>query len=75
VVEGGGDIAARDEERNRLSIVGSPKYRRRYMGRDDHVTGGHEAEARASLRAKKPNRVGLFVLKLLGFRRRHLRER
>lgn len=38
------------------------------MGRDYHVTGGHEAEAEAAQRAKKPSRVGLWILKVLGFR-------
>jgi hypothetical protein len=36
------------------------------MGRDYHVTGEHEAEAKAAERAKKPSRIGLFVFKLLG---------
>jgi hypothetical protein len=38
------------------------------MGRDYHVTGGHEAEAEAAERAKNPNRLGLFVLRALGFK-------
>ncbi len=33
-----------------------------------HVTKGHEAEAMAAQRKRKPTRIGLFVLKLLGFR-------
>jgi hypothetical protein len=41
-------------------------YRRGYSTRNYHVTGEHEAEALAAERAKKPNRIGLFVLKLLG---------
>ncbi len=45
-----------------------PNYRRGYTGRDFHVTGGHEAEAEAAERAKKPNRFGMWVLRLLGFR-------
>jgi len=45
-----------------------PNYRRGYMGRDYHVTGEHEGEARAAQRGKKPSRIGLFVLKLLGER-------
>lgn len=32
------------------------------------VTDGHEAEAKAVQRRKRPNRVGLFVLRMLGFR-------
>jgi hypothetical protein len=43
-----------------------PNYRRGYMGRDYHVTGEHEAEAKAAERAKKPSRIGLFVFRLLG---------
>jgi hypothetical protein len=43
------------------------KYRRGYTGRDFHVTGGHEAEARAAQRAKKPNRFGVWVLRVLGY--------
>lgn len=38
------------------------------MGRDYHVTGGHEAEAEAAQRAKTPSRLGVLVLKLLGYR-------
>jgi hypothetical protein len=33
-----------------------------------HVTRGHESEAKAALRKKKPSRLGKVVLKLLGFR-------
>jgi hypothetical protein len=33
-----------------------------------HITYGHEAEAKAAQRAKKPTRIGLFVLRLLGFK-------
>ena len=47
-----------------------PNYRRGYMGRDYHVTGEHEAEAKAAERAKKPTRIGLFVLRLLGYKGR-----
>ncbi len=43
-------------------------YRQGYMGRDYHVTGEHEAEAKAAQRAKKPTRIGLFVLRLLGYK-------
>ncbi len=38
------------------------------MGRNYHVTGGHEAEAKEAERAKKPSRIGVFVLRLLGFK-------
>lgn len=48
--------------------MGWPNYRRGYTGRDYHVTGGHEAEAEAAQRAKKPSRFGLLVLQLLGYR-------
>ncbi len=44
------------------------KYRRGYMGRDYHVTGGHEEEAKAAQKAKKPSRLGVFILKRLGFK-------
>lgn len=30
------------------------------------VTSGHEAEAKAAERVKKPNRVGMFIVRLLG---------
>jgi hypothetical protein len=30
------------------------------------VTRGHEAEAQAAELAKKPNRIGMFIVKLLG---------
>jgi hypothetical protein len=33
-----------------------------------HVTSGHEAEAKAAELAKKPNRFGMLVLRLLGFK-------
>lgn len=32
------------------------------------VTDGHEADAKAAQLRKRPNRIGLFFLKLLGFR-------
>ncbi|HUI04835.1 MAG TPA: hypothetical protein VLZ77_14945 [Acidimicrobiales bacterium] len=51
------------------------RYRRGYTGRDYHVTGGHEAEAEAAQRAKDPTRLGLFVLRLLGFGGTVRRER
>lgn len=44
------------------------RYRRGYTGRNYHVTGGHEREAEVAQRAKKPTRVGLLVLRILGFR-------
>jgi hypothetical protein len=45
-----------------------PNYRRGYSTRNYHVTGEHEAEAEAAQRAKKPSRIGLLVLRLLGDR-------
>jgi hypothetical protein len=44
------------------------KYRRGWTGRDFHVSGGHEAEAKAAEEAKKPNRFGLWVLRKLGYK-------
>jgi hypothetical protein len=32
------------------------------------VTDGHEADARAAQLRKRPNRIGLFLLKVLGLR-------
>jgi hypothetical protein len=49
-------------------LVGWAKYRRGYMGRDYHVTGGHETEAEKAQRAKKPTRFGVFTLRLLGYK-------
>lgn len=43
-------------------------YRRGYAGRNYHVTGGHEREAKAAEMAKQPNPIGLLVLRLLGLR-------
>lgn len=43
-------------------------YRRGYSGRNYHVTGEHEAEAKAAQRNSKPNLLGLVVLRLLGFK-------
>jgi len=42
---------------------------RRYGRRRILVTDGHEAEARAAQLRKRPNRVGLFCLRVLGFRK------
>ena len=47
---------------------GTARYRRGWTGRDFHVSGGHEAEALAAERAKKPNRLGMWVLARLGYR-------
>jgi hypothetical protein len=33
-----------------------------------HVSDDHEAEALKAERAKKPNRLGMFILRLLGFK-------
>jgi len=32
------------------------------------VTSGHEAEAKAAEMAKKPNRLGMFILRRLGLK-------
>jgi len=32
------------------------------------VTDGHEAEAKAAQLRKRPSRIGIFLLKVLGFR-------
>jgi hypothetical protein len=32
------------------------------------VTSGHEAEAKAAEMAKKPNRFGMLIVKLLGYK-------
>jgi hypothetical protein len=32
------------------------------------VTDGHESDAKAAQLRKRPNRIGLFILKVLGFR-------
>lgn len=53
---------------SRRRYTGMWPYRRGYMGRNYHVTGGHEAEARAAQMAKEPNRLGLVLLRLLGLR-------
>jgi hypothetical protein len=31
------------------------------------TTNGHEAEAKAAQMRKKPSRIGMFVLKILGY--------
>jgi hypothetical protein len=43
-------------------------FNRGYTGFNYHVTNGHEAEAVAEELAKPPNRFGLFILRLLGFK-------
>jgi hypothetical protein len=32
------------------------------------VTSGHEAEAKAAEMAKKPNRLGMLIVKVLGYK-------
>jgi len=39
-----------------------------YTGRSYHVTGGHEREAYEAQMSKRPNRVGLLILRLLGYK-------
>jgi hypothetical protein len=48
--------------------MGWRSYRKGYSGFDYHVTGGHEAEAEAAQRGKRPSRLGLFVLRFLGYK-------
>jgi len=38
------------------------------MGFDYHVTGDHEIEAEAAERARRPTRLGLAILRMLGFK-------
>jgi hypothetical protein len=52
----------------RRRYTGMWPYRRGYTGRNYHVTGGHEKEAEAAQLAKKPSRLGLLVLRVLGLR-------
>jgi hypothetical protein len=51
-----------------LSVSGRVRYagygRRRIL-----VTDGHEAEAKAAQLRKRPNRIGLLCLRVLGFRK------
>jgi hypothetical protein len=42
--------------------------RLRYGLRGIPITDGHETEARAAQLRKRPNRLGRFVLRVLGFR-------
>jgi hypothetical protein len=46
----------------------SKGYGKGYTTFSYHVSGDHEAEALEAEMAKKPNRFGLFVLRLLGFK-------
>ena len=66
----GPDVGRRDRMgRNaRPRRFWGPNYRKGYTGFNFHVSGGHEAEAEAAEQAKKPNRFGMWVLRLLGFR-------
>jgi hypothetical protein len=43
-------------------------YGRGYSTFNYHVTGGHEAEAREAELRKKPSRLGMLILRLLGYR-------
>jgi hypothetical protein len=47
---------------------GTAKYHKGWTGRDYHVTGGHEAEAKAAQEAKKPSRLGMWFLRTLGYK-------
>ncbi len=51
----------------------SYRYNRGYTGFNYHVTDGHEAESEE--RATPPNRFGLFLLRLLGFKGKPESER
>ncbi len=44
------------------------RYQRGYTTRNYHVTGEHEAEAQAAQRNKKANRLGVRLLRALGFK-------
>jgi hypothetical protein len=50
-----------------LSMSGRVRYAG-YGRRKILVTDGHEAEAKAAQLCKRPNRVGVFFLRVLGFR-------
>jgi hypothetical protein len=52
------------------SIVWRVSGRARYANQAHkvRVTDGHEAEAKAAQLRKRPNRIGLFFLRVLGFR-------
>jgi hypothetical protein len=52
------------------SSVRSVSGRTRYanLAHKIRVTDGHEAEAKAAQLRKRPSRIGLFFLKVLGFR-------
>jgi hypothetical protein len=45
-----------------------PRYSRGFTDFDFNVTDGHETEAEAAEKAKRANRFGVFVLRLLGFK-------
>jgi hypothetical protein len=49
-------------------VWGANRYRTGYTGRSYNVTGGHEAQAKAAEQAKPPTRLGLFVLRVLGYK-------
>jgi hypothetical protein len=48
--------------------MGFKNYGQGYTGFSNHVTGGHEAEAYEAEMSKKPNRFGMLILRLLGYR-------
>src|ERR1700733_820365 len=43
-------------------------YHQGWTGKDYHVSGGHEAEAKADEEAERPSRLGLWVLRKLGYK-------
>jgi hypothetical protein len=55
----------------KLATISRVSGRVRYAGygrRKILVTDGHEAEAKAAQLRRRPNRIGLFFVRLLGFR-------
>ncbi len=59
------------DQLGKLVMISSVSGRVRYAGygrRRILVTDGHEAEAKAAQLRKRPNRIGLFFLRVLGFR-------
>jgi hypothetical protein len=63
------DYAGEVVTRNRTHVPGHPGIGPgSRSGSNYRVTDEHEAEAKAAQRAKKPSRIGLFVLRLLGYK-------
>jgi hypothetical protein len=49
-----------------LAVSGRARYAN--QAHKIRVTDGHEAEAKAAQLRRRPNRIGIFLLKALGFR-------